>query len=282
MHDSATQTPSIASEAAPAAAGMTADQQIMALLNGTMKPGDVKAPGGTEPEKVEAAPGGDTDKGAHGEEPEKAEKAESEGEGEQPEKDEKPEIDYKQKIPLADGKTATLGELKDAFQAQETAKAELITQKTEIAAARLQLGQIMQHLKALPPEVVQMAERQAEREYRTNRQRLEMVLPETASKQGAAAITDRLIRGLERFGVTREDIAGVNDYRLVWAFNTLLEQSEAVAGARERLKPVRPSDPRAAGKPQANDDARARVQRALTTRSRGDADAAIMALLTKH
>lgn len=281
MQDSATQIQSPASDRAAAPGELTADQQIEGLLRGTIKPEDVRIQAKKEPEKVEQAPGGDTEQGADSVDPEKDEKAESEG-APDPEKDAKPEIDYKQKIPLADGKTATLGELKDAFQAQETAKAEVIAQRTEVAAARLQLGQIMQHLKALPPEVVQMAERQAERDYRQNRQNLEMVLPQTASKTGAAAITDRLVRGLERFGVTRDDIAGVTDYRLVWAFNTLLEQSEAVATARERLKPNRPSDPRAAGKPPAMDDTRSKVQRALQTRSRSDGDAAIMALLTPH
>jgi hypothetical protein len=281
MQDLVTPIQSPASEGAAAPGELTADQQIEGLLRGTIKPEDVRVRAKKEPEKVEAAPGGDTEQGAETVDPEKGEKAESEG-APDPEKDAKPEIDYKQKIPLADGKTATLGELKDAFQAQETARAEVIAQRTEVAAARLQLGQIMQHLKALPPEVVHMAEQQAERDYRQNRQNLEMVLPQTASKTGAAEITDRLVRGLERFGVTRDDIAGVSDYRLVWAFNTLLEQSEAVASARERLKPNRPSDPRAAGKPPAMDDTRSKVQRALQTRNRNDGDAAIMALLTPH
>jgi hypothetical protein len=281
MQDSATATLSTASEGAVAPGQLSADQQIEGLLRGTIKPEDVRVRAKKEPEKVEEAPGGDTDQGAGNGDPEKGEKPESEG-APDPEKDAKPEIDYKQKIPLADGKTATLGELKDAYQAQETAKAELISQRTEVASARLQLGQIMAHIRAMPPEVVQMAERQAERDYRTNRQNLEMVLPETASKTGAAGITDRLVRGLERFGVTRDDIAGVTDYRLVWAFNTLLEQSEAVATARERLKPNRPNDPRASGKPPPNDDTRTKVQRALQTRNRNDGDAAIMALLTRH
>ena len=192
------------------------------------------------------------------------------------------EIDYDQLIPLSTGAKVKLGALKDAYQEQVETRAGFANERVEIATQRLQVGELLSHVATLPPEVLAAARRDAQQDFARNRQQLEMVLPATRTKVGSAEVQDRLVKGLERFGVSAQEIAAIGDYRIVWVLNSLLEQSESIAQARERLKPKAPPVPRPRAGAVDSGDIPSKVNRAMQTRSRSDADAAIAALLSNR
>ena len=134
-----------------------------------------------------------------------------------------PEKLYAVKVPIADGETRTLGELKDGYKTakvleteRETFHVERTAYQTEQRQTAAELQQVLQALppQALTPELIAQARAQLAEKATRDRAKLLELVPEWRDDLKRAADQATIEEYVAGYGFTKDDLAGVADARL--------------------------------------------------------------------
>jgi hypothetical protein len=148
---------------------------------------------------------------------------------------------YSVKVPIADGETRTLGELKDGYKtakALETEREQFHVERTAYQTDQRQTqAELQQVLQALPPQtltpqLIEQARAQlAEKATRDRAQLLELV-PEWRDDLKRAADQAVIEEYVAGFGFTKQDLAGVSEAKLHKLLRSAALQDKALKVAR--------------------------------------------------
>lgn len=130
---------------------------------------------------------------------------------------------YELAIPLADGKTASIGELKDAYIGALETKTELerVTthweaRENEIMVARRQLGQVAAMMgERLPANAGQMIAELDEQTQARERAALLQAIPEWANPAAVQADVTAMLAFVKEYGFNRLEFGAMVDHRLI-------------------------------------------------------------------
>lgn len=267
---STSEAPAVAAAApaqpAPRLSDAEQEAAVEALLSGkTVTP--EKAPA--------AAPGGDA--AAASEAP-----AGTEGEAETPpapdaQNETESGVDYALAVPIADGETLTVGELKDHYQASAAREVEMIERENKVMADTEELQRFAQYLNLTPEDRQHIANQQLQHLQRENGLMMQAI-PEW--KDQAVFQKDRLaIFDLgKEYGV---DLTTVSNHKVVKMLRDFSRLKTQIKTARAGLKQVKAPEPKAI---QQNQNGKATelsnaVNRAKQTGNIADQTAAVDLLL---
>jgi hypothetical protein len=243
-------------------------------------------PESTENEQIASLLGGEP-------EPEKAElpeKAEEEPEAAEPETEEsvateetteQAGLDYGMEVPMSSGEKVTLGALKDAWQARESAVLELTERENGVLREAERAVRLLQHVSMLPPEARQAAAERADAEYRRELELVGVSMPEARTPEGEKKIREDLFSLDDEYGLKR----GVTESRIKHA--SILKQlrdyarlKASIKEARANVKPLRAESLKAAqGVAASKSDLQVAIDKAKSSKNTNDEAKAIDALL---
>jgi small-conductance mechanosensitive channel len=218
-----------------------------------------------------------------GEEPEKAPEAaepEKEEEAATEEAAEESALDYGMEVPMTNGEKVTLGKLKDAWQARDTAMLEMTERENSVLRETEKAVQLLQYVEQLPPELRAQAAKQADLDYQREMKTLATILPEATKPEGAAEIREGLYALADEYGLPRgsvDQIKSAVTIKMMWDFARL---KASIKAAKANVKPLRADSPKAvAGVPASKSDLQAAIDKAKHSRNTQDEAKAIDALL---
>jgi hypothetical protein len=219
-----------------------------------------------------------------GKEPEKAQDADTpekeEVTSEQPEVAEKAELDYGLEVPMTDGTKVTLGELKDHFQNHSAALLDLSDRTNALAKDKAEVETFFQYLDQYPPEMLERAKAQAQKDYATQTELLRELLPESRTPAGQKEIKLAIYKLGEDYGLKREAIDGVRDAVTIQMMHDFAKLRASIREAKANVKPLRSASPN--GTHAANQsDVQTLTAKAKQTRSGTDEARAVDALLRR-
>lgn len=193
---------------------------------------------------------------------------------------ERADIDYGMKVPISGGDPVTLGELKDAWQSQQTAKLELIERENAIMREREQANLLLSYIEDLPPQVVEAAKSKAVHDYQQQLAILHEAVPESRTPEGSKLMKEAIYRLADEYSVPHQAIDQVKDAVTIKMMYDFARLKDAVKAAKSNVKPLRADQPKAAAaaKPNLSDTQRA-IERARQTGSKQDAAAAVEQLI---
>lgn len=218
--------------------------------------------------------------------PEKAHEVEADApeteEAAQPEETtEQAGLDYGMEVPMSSGEKVTLGALKDAWQARESAVLELTERENRLLREAERAVQLLQHVSMLPPEVRQAAAAKADAEYRHELEVVGMILPEAKTPEGEKKIRDELFSLDDEYGLKRGTMEGWTKHAV--DLKQKLDHARLKASikeARANVKPLRAETLKAAqGTTSSKSDLQVAIDKAKSSRSTQDEAKAIDALL---
>lgn len=251
MQDSNTQTPS--------QSDLDEIAGVEALLSGEPE----KAP---EPVAQEAA------------NPEAAAPEKEEGDGNAPEKE---QIDYELLVPITGGEPVKLGELKDAWQNQQSTKLELIERENAVVREREQANLLLSYIDQLPPHVVEAAKERAVVDFQRELAILHEAIPEARTPEGAKAMKESIYRLADEYGVPKQAIDQIKNAVTVKMMYDFARLKDSIKAAKANVKPLRSES--ANGRPgvpaSSKSDIQGKIDRAKQTRNSADETAAVDALL---
>ena len=203
---------------------------------------------------------------------------------EMPKEQEAPEkaaIDYEVEIPLADGQKVKLGELKDFYQGQATAKLELIERENQVMKVKEEAEYLLSYVENLPPEVRAKAERDAIVDYQREMKLLRDAIPEVSTKEGGDRVKSAIYDLMEKdYNVSRHRVDQIKDHLTVKVLYDFARLKASIKDARANVKPLRTNDARATqAVKQTPNELAAKIARAKQTRNSVDEVQAIDALL---
>jgi hypothetical protein len=155
---------------------------------------------------------------------------------------------YELQVPLADGESVTLGQLKDQaqqYRALDTERQQFVRERGEWMADRLQAERELDALlQAAPdqlfsPQLRELAERQRAELQARERERLLRAIPEWSDGATASAEVARIEALAARYGFAPAEVRGALDHRL---FVMLRDLSRLDQAARQ-VKPKPPARP---------------------------------------
>jgi len=227
-----------------------------------------------QPEKAEPdAPEKDTAEGVTADTPEKVE-------GSEPDAAEKHDIDYGLKVPITGGEPVTLGELKDLYQNQQTAKLELIERENEVLRQHEKTSMLLSYVDSLPEHVRAAAAQQAVADYQQQMAILTDLIPETRTPEGVKGMKDAIYSLAAEYGVARRDVDQIKHAVTIKMMHDFARLKQSIKAAKDNVKPLRSASP--AGVKQSivsQSETERLVAKAKQTRNSGDEATAVAALL---
>ena len=187
-------------------------------------------------------------------------------------------VDYEQEVTMSDGSKLTLGALKDAYQNQQTQTLEIQERENAVMAQMAEMQELSQYTQ-LPPDKVAMI-RQRQEQYMAEQHGLMLTAIPAFKDQAVFAEAKKGIEGLAAEYGIQDTVAKVTDHRVVKLLHDFATLRQGIRAAKDNVKPLRSSDPKAHSKPAGKiNAATAAAQLAAKTGSKGDQMAAIDALL---
>jgi len=163
-----------------------------------------------------------------------------------------PESLYAVEIPLASGKSMTLGKLKDAaardgdVTVRELAFEESRTRKeSELLRAQAELRELVQALppNAVKPEVVEALRKRHDNYLTTERARTLEVIPEWQDEDRRAVEIEQLVEHLKGYGFPSSYLQTVHDHRILKYIRDNWQRAERIRRALEQVESGKPSTP---------------------------------------
>ena len=223
-------------------------------------------------------------------EPEKAPETEN-SEAAAPEKeqdggDETPEkggLDYGMQVPITGGEPVTLGELKDAYQNQQSAKLDLIERENAVVREREQANLLLSYIDQLPPHIVEAAKERAVTDYQQELAILHEAIPESRTPEGAKVMKESIYRLAEEYGVPKQAIDQIKNAVTVKMMYDFARLKESIKAAKANVKPLRSESTKATpGAIGTKSELQGKIDRARSTRSHADETSAVDALLRSN
>jgi len=197
-----------------------------------------------------------------------------------PEPPEKAGLDYGLKVPMPDGTSATLGELKDAWQNTSSSTLNLIERENAVLRDREQASLLLSYINELPDHVVQAAKTQAVTSYAREMELLTQSIPESKTPEGQRAMKERIYSLADEYGVPHREIDKVQSAVTIKMLNDFARLKADIKAARGNVKPLRSADAKPTqGKASIPSAAQALAQNAARSRSSSDEALAVAALL---
>ena len=196
----------------------------------------------------------------------------------EPEKDESG-IDYAKEVPLRDGTKVTLGELKDHYQDRQARILETQERENALNTRMQELTDLAQYVQ-LPPQQMEVIKARQEQYLTQQHQLMLQAMPELNDKAAFTKVKQGIMGLASEYGV-QDIVAQVSDHRVVKLLKDFVELRDSIKAAKDNVKPLRSSEPKAVNKPAGKPDAAAQAAlRAATTHKMGDQIAAISALIS--
>jgi hypothetical protein len=193
-------------------------------------------------------------------------------------------VDYKQKIPLGDGRSITLGELKDAYQDSAARELEVQERETKMIEQSVEMQRILKYFDCMPPQLRYRAAQDIDDHVRRESEGVMDVIPSWRHESARAADTILIQELASSYGMRAEieaELRFPTDRRIVKMVRDFARLRAHVKQARAKAE-LAPK-PSSQIKPVRNDGAGERVanlqQRAKTTRNASDQLKAVEALL---
>lgn len=198
-----------------------------------------------------------------------------------PDAPEKAEVDYGMQVPITGGEPVTLGELKDAWQDRQAAKLELIERENAVTRGMEQANALFNYIGNLPPDVVELAGRQAEMDKAEQLGILHRTIPETRTPEGAEAIKQSLYALSAEYDTPVRAIDEIKHAGVIRMLRDYVALKASIKAARDNVKPLRSDNPTARPSAPAapSSDLQRAIARAKQTGSKQDAADAIDQLL---
>lgn len=188
-------------------------------------------------------------------------------------------IDYAKEVPLRDGTKVTLGELKDHYQDRQARILETQERENALNTQMQELTDLAQYVQ-LPPQQMEVIKARQEQYLTQQHQLMLQAMPELNDKAAFTKAKQGIMSLASEYGV-QDIVANVSDHRVVKLLKDFVELRDSIKAAKDNVKPLRSSEPKAVNKPAGKPDAAAQAAlRAATTHKMGDQIAAISALIT--
>lgn len=158
------------------------------------------------------------------------------------------EVYKEMKVPVANGREVTLGELKDAYQDREALVGEVVerrealdNQRAENIKERQIIDQLLPHVAEVPPEVQEQVKQNYETALARETASLHAAMPHLKDSNNFEAFKTDFVEYMGGFGFKAPELT-IADHRLIMALNAGMEAQKTLAKLKE-LKPVQ-STPR--------------------------------------
>lgn len=174
-------------------------------------------------------------------EPEQAELEESEQKAEDSEKS---GIDYDQKIPMPNGESVSIGELKDAWQQQTDKTLEFIERENALKSEMSLLHSVAESLEGLPAEQKQQLIESRKAEVDRENKLVMQVIPEWSNPETLKADYQNIMDLAASYGAV-DSVKAVFDHKLVNILNDYAKIRASIK--KSRIRPKKTLKP--AGKP---------------------------------
>jgi molecular chaperone GrpE (heat shock protein) len=157
-----------------------------------------------------------------------------------------PEKLYGLKVPMADGESRTLGELKDAYRTAEQVKAERETVQKERTTWQADKRQTLEELnealsllpaQAITPELVQRAQRQIQEHAQRELAATLELIPDWKDDLKRAADRAVMVEYLSGYGFSEADLDGLRNAKLMKLFRDASQAAKAAKVVKELPKP---------------------------------------------
>ena len=159
------------------------------------------------------------------------------------------------KVPVANGREVTLGELKDHYQSREALLSEVVESREALEAQRADnlrerqsIEMLMPHVASVPEETKQQVREQYETALQRETSSLQAALPQLKDQNAFGAFRDDFVEYMGQFGFKPSELT-IADHRLILALNEGMELKKQFATMRDRLKPAAKSPVRKVAKP---------------------------------
>lgn len=193
-------------------------------------------------------------------------------------------VDYKQKIPLGEGRSVTLGELKDFYQQSSARELEVQERETKMIEQSVEMHRILKYFDSMPPQLRFRAAQDIDDHIRRESEGVMDVIPSWQHESARAADTVLIQELAATYGMSAEVAAELRfptDRRIVKMLRDFARLRAHVKQARAKAE-LAPK-PSSRIKPVRNDGAGERSanlqQRAKATRNASDQLKAVEALL---
>lgn len=197
-----------------------------------------------------------------------------------PDAPEKEAIDYGMKVPMTGGDPVTLGELKDAYQAQAATRLDLQERENKVFQASEEARTLLSYIQDLPPHVLEAAKQDAARDFQRETAVLTDSIPELKTQAGAREVKDRLYSLAAEYGVPKHLVDGIKDATTIKMMHDYALLKQAVKNSRANIKPLRSDTAKAVRTTSTStSETDAAIARAKQTRSQHDQITAIDKLL---
>jgi len=161
---------------------------------------------------------------------------------------------YKMEVPLSDGTSVKLSDLKDLWQGRETAKAEIaktaagLNSREAKLIADQQVWSELSHSGKLPPEALERVQTQIQAQHRREQSILFDLVPELQDETKLDLFRRDLVRALGSVGYEPHQIV-INDHRQALFVRKYVQMEKELDALRKAAKPNPPKARQGNGRP---------------------------------
>lgn len=173
---------------------------------------------------------------------ETAEAPEDDSEQEETDESPGPEVDYKLEVPLTNGERVTVGQLKDAYQAQQKTQLEMVERENALMAKQRDVDELAHLVQNLPPELKQRVAAQQEQYLKQEHQRMLDAIPAFKDPDTFKQARDDIFKLAEEYQVI-DIIGNVTDHRIVKMLHDYAKLRAGIRNTTENVKPLKATPP---------------------------------------